>query len=174
MRNFNGFWFLALEFPKGVTISHNFVDFPGMKLCFLWRISKGKVTNLELPGVFFKKVCPQPHLFGFFLLKQPMFNFRARYLFQVIFFVWKTHLMNCNCQVQCLFIMYERYLMHPVGTIIELFQKLQFCLPVNSVFVREMGYPTKNPNEKMGEGVEDIRLTLDLHFHVFHLHLGLG
>ena len=59
MRNFHWFWFLALEFSRSVTISHNFVDFRGMKLCFLWRISKGKVTNLKIPGFFSKKYVPK-------------------------------------------------------------------------------------------------------------------
>ena len=64
--------------------------------------------------------------------------------------------------------------MHPVGTIIELYHKLQFCLPLNSVFVGEMSIPQKiqTEGEERGRGVEDIRFTLDLHFHVFHLHLG--
>ena len=30
-------------------------------------ISKDKVTNVKVPGVFFKKVCPQHPLFRFFL-----------------------------------------------------------------------------------------------------------
>ena len=59
MRNFHWFWFLALEFSRSVIISHNFVDFRGMKLCFLWRISKGKVTNLKIPGFFSKKYVPK-------------------------------------------------------------------------------------------------------------------
>ena len=29
--------------------------------------SKGKVTSLKLSGFFFKKVCPQTPLFGFFV-----------------------------------------------------------------------------------------------------------
>ena len=60
--------------------------------------------------------------------------------------------------------------MHPVGTIIELYHKLQFCLPLNSVFVGEMAIPQKIQTEEVrggGGGGEDIRFQLDLHFHVF-------
>ena len=35
MWNFHGFWFLTLEFAAGVQVSHNFVEFPGVKACFL-------------------------------------------------------------------------------------------------------------------------------------------
>ena len=41
--------------------------------------------------------------------------------------------------------------MHSVGTIIELYHKLQFCIPLNSVFVGEMGTPQKIQTEE-GKG----------------------
>ena len=57
--------------------------------------------------------------------------------------------------------MYERYLMHPVDTIIELYHKPQFCLPLNSVFVGETGILQKIQAEGAGYGVGKI---LDLHW----------
>ena len=34
--NFNEPWFLALEFPTVQGVSHNFGEFPWLKLCFFW------------------------------------------------------------------------------------------------------------------------------------------
>ena len=38
-----------------------------MRVTRFGEISKDKVTNLKVPGVYFKKVCPQHPLFRFFL-----------------------------------------------------------------------------------------------------------
>ena len=75
MWNFDGSWFLVFEIPAECnTILFNF---QGWSL-ILSGISMGKVTNLKIPGIFFKNVLnhsPPPHppptpplliLFGFF------------------------------------------------------------------------------------------------------------
>ena len=51
MRSFHrfcfGFWHWNFQ-----GVSHNFVEFPGMKFCFFLGVSKGKKTNVKIPGVF--------------------------------------------------------------------------------------------------------------------------
>ena len=64
MWNFRGFWFLALKFLR-VRCNKMFRYFQEWDLV-LFEITKGRLTNLETPGVFSKKVCPKPHSFDFF------------------------------------------------------------------------------------------------------------
>ena len=52
-----GFWNWNFQ-----VVSRNFAEYPWVKACFLSGISRGQVTNLKIPGVFFRKVYPQSPL----------------------------------------------------------------------------------------------------------------
>ena len=58
----------VLVFDLGISKGHHTIlqNFQGRKFVFFW-ISKGKLTNLKIPGFFSKKVYPQLVLFGFFM-----------------------------------------------------------------------------------------------------------
>ena len=50
MRNFHGSWFLTLEFSRGTGVTQLCrISMGEIKLIFTG-ISKGKVTNLKIPG----------------------------------------------------------------------------------------------------------------------------
>ena len=52
---------MTLEFPMGLYSNTILWDFQGLSSSFvLSGISKGKLTNLTIPGVFFKKACLNP------------------------------------------------------------------------------------------------------------------
>ena len=57
MWNFHGSWFLNLKFPMGVT---KFGRVCRGEILFFSRISKGKVTDLEIPGFFSEKYTLNP------------------------------------------------------------------------------------------------------------------
>ena len=59
-------WVLAFGLGNSNGCSTIWWNFQGWSFN-LSGISKEKVTNLKIPGIFFKKVCPQHPLFGFFL-----------------------------------------------------------------------------------------------------------
>ena len=71
MWNFHWYWFLAfpsclyhLEFPSGIT-QFDFVEFEGSSFA-LHGISKGKVTNLQIPVSFTKSMSSTPSCLDFF------------------------------------------------------------------------------------------------------------
>ena len=88
-----GFW--PWNFQGCHTILQNF---QGWKLVFS-RISKGKVTNLKIPGGFSRKVYPQSPLFGFFL-EQPNVVYCimtcTNHLGQMLHFPDNTNLLYIN------------------------------------------------------------------------------
>ena len=69
MWNFHGSWFLTLEFSRGTGVTQLCrISMGEIKLIFTG-ISKGKVTNLKIPGGegFEKSISSTLPLFGLFL-----------------------------------------------------------------------------------------------------------
>ena len=69
MWNFQGSLFLALEFPRDLT---QFCGLSRVELCFAQNF-RGYSKKMKNSKGVFKKIFPQPPLFGFFL-EQPIMN----------------------------------------------------------------------------------------------------